>query len=66
MEYYQLYLKSNPQAADRAVVEQKIIQLKQDYKDQFEYYMKIIESDLAYWKKYYEALFNQRNEALAC
>lgn len=65
MEYYQAYLKSNPQAADKALVEQKIIQLKQDYKDQFEYYIKIIESDLAYLKKYYETLFNQRNEVLA-
>ena len=65
IEYYQLYLKNNPQAADRALIEQKMIQLKQDYKDQFEYYLKIIESDLAYLKKYYETLFNQRNEVLA-
>lgn len=65
LEYYQLYLKSSPQAADRVVVEQKVTQLRQDYKDQFEYYLKIIESDLVYLKKFYSDLFNQRNDVLA-
>ena len=65
VEYYQLYLKSNAQTADKTLVEQKIVTLKQDYKDQFEYYLKVIESDLTYLKKYYKDLFNQNNNALA-
>lgn len=65
VEYYQRYLQSNSQAADKALVEQKIAILKQDYKDQFEYYLKIIESDSTYLKKYYQDLFDKRNNDLA-
>jgi tetratricopeptide (TPR) repeat protein len=65
VDYYQLYLKSSPGAPDQAAIEQKIITLKQDYKDQFEYYLKIVESDLDYLKKYYGDLFNKQNNALA-
>lgn len=64
-EYYGLYLKNSPQAADRAVVEQRIATLKQDYRDQFEYYLKIIESDLAYLKDYYKDLYNKNTNLLA-
>ncbi len=65
VEYYRLYLQNNPQAADKVIVEQKITELRRDYQDQFEYYLKIIESDMAYLKKYYASLFNKSNDALA-
>jgi Mg-chelatase subunit ChlD len=65
VNYYQRYLQSTPQAADKALIEQKITTLKQDYKDQFEYYLKIIESDLTYLKKYYDELFKKQNSVLA-
>jgi Mg-chelatase subunit ChlD len=65
VDYYQRYLQSNPQAADKALIEQKIATLKQDYKDQFEYYLKIVESDLTYLKKYYDDLFKKQNNVLA-
>ncbi len=65
VEYYQRYLQSSPQATDKNAIEQKIITLKQDYKDQFEYYLKVIDSDLTYLKKYYDDLFKKQNNALA-
>jgi tetratricopeptide (TPR) repeat protein len=65
IEYYKLYLKNDSQALDKNIVEQKIVTLKQDYKDQIEYYLKVIESDITYLKNYYKTLYNQQNDILA-
>ena len=64
-EYYSRYLEVAPTAPDRAEVEQRIQQMRQDYIDQFAYYLEILRSDLAYLKRYYHSLFHRRNEELA-
>lgn len=64
-EYYRNYLAAAPEAKDKARVQQKIVQMKQDYADQVDYYLKILRSDHAYLKNYYQLLFNRRNDELA-
>lgn len=64
-EYYSRYLEVAPNAPDRAEVERLIQQLRQDYVDQFTYYLGILRSDLAYLERYYQRLFRDRNEELA-
>ncbi|MEM4202604.1 MAG: alkaline phosphatase family protein [Candidatus Methanomethylicaceae archaeon] len=64
-EYYSRYLEIAPNAPDRAEVERLVQQLRQDYVDQFTYYLGILRSDLAYLMRYYQSLFHRRNEELA-
>jgi tetratricopeptide (TPR) repeat protein len=64
-EYYRNYLAAAPEAKDKARVQQKIVQMKQDYVDQVDYYLKILRSDHAYLKNYYQSLFNRKNDELA-
>jgi Mg-chelatase subunit ChlD len=65
VEFYRRYLEAAPNAPDRAEIERRIEQLRQDYIDQFNYYVALMRSDLAYLKNYYQTLFNRRNDELA-
>jgi len=64
-ETYRQYLNLTPTSPDRAKIEQKIAQLGQDYTDQFDYFIKLIQSDTDYLKRYYQSIFNRSNADLA-
>ena len=61
-ENYRKYLQFAPDAADRREVKARIEKLEQDYRDQFAYIQKLMQSDLDYLKAYYQKLFNRENE----
>lgn len=61
-ENYRKYLQLAPTASDRQEVGARIVKLEQDYRDQFVYYQKLMQSDLDYLKAYYQKLFNRENE----
>ena len=61
-ENYRKYLQLAPGAADKLEIEERAAKLEQDYRDQFFYYQKLLQSDLDYLKAYYQKLFNRENE----
>jgi len=62
---YRQYLMLVPTSPDRPTVEKQIAQLNQDYVDQYEYYTRLIQSDLDYLNKYYASIYNRRSSDLA-
>lgn len=64
-EYYRQYLNLAPASPDRAKIEQKIVQLNQDYADQFEYFINLIQSDADYLRRYWDSVFNRSSSDLA-
>jgi Mg-chelatase subunit ChlD len=62
---YQLYLRNVPNAPDRVKIEQRIVQLRQDYLDQLDYYAGLMQSDVDYLKRYYQSVFNRSSSDLA-
>jgi Mg-chelatase subunit ChlD len=64
-EFYRQYLNSASASPDRAKIEQKIVQLNQDYADQFDYFINLIQSDADYLRRYYDSIFNRSSADLA-
>jgi Mg-chelatase subunit ChlD/triacylglycerol esterase/lipase EstA (alpha/beta hydrolase family) len=64
-ETYQLYLKNAPNSPDRAKIEERIAQLRQDYLDQLDYYANLMQSDIDYLKRYYQSIYNRSSAELA-
>lgn len=64
-EIYRQYLSQAPNAAERAKIEQRIVQLRQDYADQFDYFISLIQSDLEYLKRFYDSVYNRSSKDLA-
>ncbi len=64
-EGYRRYLATWPAAPDRAELMAHITKLEQDYVDQYNYFVEVLRSDLAYLKQYYQTLFNRHNDDLA-
>lgn len=64
-DIYRRYLASAPNAAERAKIERRIAQLRQDYADQFDYLINLIQSDLDYLKRFYDSIYNRSSGDLA-
>ncbi|MGB7208648.1 MAG: VWA domain-containing protein [Pyrinomonadaceae bacterium] len=64
-QYYRQYLSHNAAASDRERLSQRINQLDQDYIDQYQYYIRLIQSDHDYLAKYYDSIYNRRSADLA-
>lgn len=62
---YETYLSLCPTANDKNYVNKQIKRLEEEHRQHILFQKQVVISDLDYLKKYYQSLFNQRNEVLA-
>lgn len=62
---YQRYLTSAPNSPDRIKIEEKIAEMKLEYAVRYDYFTRLISSDLDYLNSYYKSIFNRPNQELA-
>jgi len=64
-ENYQKYLATAPTSPDRTKIEAKIAEMNEEYVVQFDYYTRLITSDLGYLNAFYKTVFNRSSGDLA-
>ena len=65
VENYNQYLKLLANAPDANEIESRIEKLEEDHRDETQYYIEVLRSDLDYLKEYYKRLFGLKNDELA-
>lgn len=63
-QFYRRY-STISNGSDRSVIEEKIAEMQQEYVDQLDYYLQLIESDIGYIEAYYRSIFNRTSTDLA-
>lgn len=63
-EVYQRYLGTGLSPAERARIESKVAEMQREYTTQFDYYIRLIESDKRYLDGFYDSIFNRKSSEL--
>jgi len=64
-ESFHQYLNISPNSPDRSKVEARILRLREEYLIQYDYFVNLAASDVAYLENYYQSIFNRPSSDLA-